>query len=68
MAVQAYCIKCKRKVDVLEGVLSYYHNGAPVEKGKCKECGSKVNRILSREERQALKESQKQEIQPEATD
>ena len=58
---KGYCIKCKTKTEVREGVIAYYHNGTPVEKGVCTQCGSKMNRILSREERQALKNEQKTE-------
>ena len=55
----AYCIKCKAKVAVKEGKMTYYSNGTPVEMGLCVQCGSKVNRILSKEERIALRENQK---------
>ena len=58
MAYTAYCIKCRQKVEIKDGKLSYYSNGTPVEKGTCTVCGGKVTRILSREERQALKEKQ----------
>lgn len=50
----AYCIKCKKKVELLEGRVERYRNNTPVEKGKCASCGSKVNRILSRDERLEL--------------
>ena len=55
----AYCLKCKSKVAILEGKLDYYANGTPVEKGKCGNCGSKLSRILSREERVFLRDSLK---------
>lgn len=50
-----YCIKCKKKVALLEGKLAYYKNGTPVEKGMCSVCGSKVARIYSKAEREELK-------------
>ncbi len=53
-----YCIKCKAKVEMKDGVFSYYKNGTPVEKGICVICGSKVTRMLSKEEREALKAKQ----------
>lgn len=55
--VRAYCISCKKKVEVKEGKLVYYKNGTPVEKGKCAECGKGVNRIMTGEERVMLKEN-----------
>ena len=55
---QAYCIKCKSKVDVKNGVRATYSNGTPVEKGTCAICGSKVTRILTKEERTAIKNEQ----------
>lgn len=56
----AYCIRCKQKREVVNGKLDYYKNGTPVEKGTCKECSCRVTRILTREERTKLTESQKQ--------
>ena len=55
MAEQAYCIRCKKKVDVNEGKIIYYKNGVPAERGKCANCGGLVNRILTKPEREALK-------------
>ena len=53
-----YCIKCKGKTMIVDGKLEYYKNGTPVEKGTCKECGSRMNRMYNKEERQALKDKQ----------
>jgi hypothetical protein len=53
-----FCIKCKRKTEQIEGHIIYYKNGTPVEQGKCSVCGSKMNRMLSKAEREALKEKQ----------
>lgn len=63
---QAYCIKCKSKVDIAGGNVQYASNGAPMEKGTCIICGVKVQRFLNKEERAKLKE---QPVAPEgATD
>ena len=60
--MEAYCIKCKKKVVIKDGKVVYYKNGAPAEKGICTVCGSKVSRILSKVERDALKtQPEKQE-------
>ena len=58
----AYCIRCKEKVELIEGKLDYYKNGTPVEKGKCVKCGCKLVRILTKEERLGLKDKQKQDL------
>lgn len=56
-----YCIKCKKKVPMQGGKISYYSNGTPVSKGVCTVCGSKVTRILTKEERIVLREGTKVE-------
>ena len=56
MNKQTYCIHCKAKVEIPNEILTYYKNGTPVGKGTCKVCGSKVNRMYTREERLELKE------------
>ena len=61
---QAFCIRCKQKVAVMEGRLAYYSNGTPVEKGTCEKCGCKVTRMLKKEERLALRENQKLNEEP----
>lgn len=53
--VLCYCIKCKQKVELKNGKIVYYKNGVPAERGECSVCGSKVSRILNKEERLALK-------------
>ena len=55
---RGYCICCRKKVALKDRKLAYYKNGTPVEKGICTECGSKVCRILTREERVALRDNQ----------
>ena len=51
----AYCIKCKQKAELKDGKIVYYKNGTPAERGVCAICGTKVSRILTKEEKVALK-------------
>jgi len=50
-----YCIRCQAKVELKETSILYYKNGTPAEKGLCSKCGSKVLRMLRKEEKEALK-------------
>lgn len=43
--VQAYCVKCKAKVDVKNPEKVKMKNGKPATKGICPKCGTKVYRI-----------------------
>lgn len=47
--MEAYCVKCKKKVTVpdSEAVRVVTKNGRLMLKGKCPECGTNVNRFLS---------------------
>lgn len=56
---QAYCIKCKQKNELTETTSFYASNGVPMERGKCSKCGTNTTRMLSKEERQALKDANK---------
>lgn len=47
MAEQAYCVKCKKKVDIKNGVKVTMKNGRPAMKGVCSNCGTGVYRIMS---------------------
>jgi Domain of unknown function (DUF5679) len=42
-----YCVKCKAKRD-FEGIVEMSRNGAPMAKGPCPECSTKICRILPR--------------------
>lgn len=53
-----YCIQCKQKREIKEGKVVYFKNGTPAEQGRCSGCNSKILRILSKQERQALKEKE----------
>lgn len=46
--MEAYCVKCKKKVTVpdSEAERAVAKNGRPLLKGKCPECGTGVNRFL----------------------
>ncbi len=44
-AVQAYCVKCKEKVDIKDPKEVELKNGKPAVKGTCPKCGTGVFRI-----------------------
>ena len=47
--MQAYCVKCKMKVDILEEhevIIDTKRGKKKFLMGKCKECGTKVSRVL----------------------
>jgi hypothetical protein len=43
--VQAYCVKCKKKVDMKDPKAVKLKNGKPAMKGSCPKCGTGVFRI-----------------------
>lgn len=43
--VQAYCMKCKKKVEMKNAKKITMKNGKPAQKGICPKCGTKVFRI-----------------------
>ncbi|MBX8636933.1 MAG: hypothetical protein KIY11_01000 [Thermoplasmata archaeon] len=43
--VKAYCVKCKKSVEVKNPVKTKLKNGKPATKGSCPSCGTKVFRI-----------------------
>jgi DNA-directed RNA polymerase subunit RPC12/RpoP len=43
--VQAYCVKCKKKVEIANPQKVKLKNGKPATKGSCPNCGTKVFRI-----------------------
>ena len=45
MAVQAYCFKCKQKVDLNGAEQITMKNGKPAVRGICPTCGTKVFKI-----------------------
>jgi len=46
MAEQAYCVKCKAKVDMKDEQKVQMKNGRPAMKGVCSKCGTGVYKIL----------------------
>lgn len=47
MAEMAYCVKCRKKTEMVEVQQVTMKNGRPAMKGKCKECGTGMYKILS---------------------
>ncbi len=47
--VEAYCVKCKKKVEIKNPEKVVLKNGRPAVKGVCPYCGTKVFRIGSGE-------------------
>ncbi len=45
--VEAYCLKCKEKRIMVDPEEVIMKNGRPAMKGKCKECDTKMFKILS---------------------
>ncbi len=45
MAIEAYCVKCKAKKEMVDPVESVTKNGKPITKGKCPDCGTTICRI-----------------------
>jgi len=43
--VEAYCVKCKKKVSVKDPKQIKMKNGRPATQGTCPSCGTKVFRI-----------------------
>lgn len=46
MAETAYCVKCRKKVEVKDPEKVTMKNGRPALKGKCAVCGTGVYKIL----------------------
>ncbi|HIH02260.1 TPA: hypothetical protein HA259_09415 [Thermoplasmata archaeon] len=43
--VKAYCVKCKKSVEMKDAKKVKLKNGKPATKGSCPKCGTKVFRI-----------------------
>jgi hypothetical protein len=43
--MKAYCVKCRKKVEVVEPKAVTLKNGRPATKGKCPNCDTKVFKI-----------------------
>jgi hypothetical protein len=46
--VQGYCVKCKKTVEMKNGVESKTKKGIRMMKGKCPDCSTTVCRILGK--------------------
>jgi len=46
MEFVGYCVKCRKKQTIKDGVIVQTAKGRPMAKGTCPECGTKVNRFL----------------------
>ena len=47
MEFEGYCVKCRKKQLVKNGVVGKTAKGKPMAKGTCPTCGTKVTRFLS---------------------
>ncbi|WP_180952970.1 DUF5679 domain-containing protein [Eggerthella timonensis] len=45
MSIEAYCMKCKQKRQMLEPKMGKTSNGKAIAKGSCPVCGSTICRI-----------------------
>lgn len=43
--IEAYCVKCRKKVEMKNAKPVTLKNGKPATKGECPECGTGVFRI-----------------------
>jgi DNA topoisomerase-1 len=43
--LEAYCMKCKQKREMVNPVASFTVNGKPITKGECAVCGTIVSRM-----------------------
>ncbi|MDZ7337681.1 MAG: DUF5679 domain-containing protein [candidate division KSB1 bacterium] len=46
MAEKAFCVKCRKMVDIADAKRVTMKNGRPALKGKCPACGTGVYKIL----------------------
>jgi len=51
MEFEGYCIKCKEKRTIKDGVVEETAKGRRMAKGTCPVCGTKVNRFVSSKEK-----------------
>jgi len=53
--LEAYCMKCKEKREVLEPFPDFNSRGTPVTIGKCPVCGTKLYRTGRTDQHEGLK-------------
>ena len=44
--IESYCVKCRKKTEMKDGVEVQMKNGRPAMKGVCSKCGTGVYKIL----------------------
>ncbi len=49
--MEAYCVKCKKKVEIKDPEDVTMKNGRPAVKGTCSQCGTKVFSIKSNKDK-----------------
>ncbi len=47
MQFEGYCVKCRKKQQIKNGVVEKTAKGRPMARGSCPVCGTKVTRFLS---------------------
>jgi len=52
--LEAYCVKCREKREIIDPIADYNAAGAPVTKGTCAVCGTKVYRMGRTEAHEGL--------------
>jgi hypothetical protein len=55
MEFEGYCVKCRERRTVKDGVLGETSKGQPLAKGTCPECGTTVTRFISAKDKEAAK-------------
>ena len=51
MEFEAYCVKCREKRQIENGVVEQNEKGRRMAKGACPVCGTKVTRFLPSEDK-----------------
>jgi DNA topoisomerase I len=62
--LEAYCVKCKSKREMLEPQAEYNAVGAPVTRGICAVCGTKLYRMGRTEAHEGITPPQKKKVPP----
>jgi hypothetical protein len=62
--MEAYCVKCRKKVEIKNPKAVTLKNGKPATKGECPKCGTGVFRIGSGSAKPAAKSAAKPAAKP----
>lgn len=57
MKFEAYCMKCKKMVEIQNPKIITRKNGRKAVEGTCPYCGSKVSKFISAEEAEKLEKA-----------